>query len=276
MLPTLKINDEVKQTLGSVDIQIIESEKQPIRTVDKQTIGKMLPNVIMHVAKDVGILDVDKYSLIRTVDIIGRYYSALSLTEIKLAFELLMVGELDQHLPQSYGQPDKNHYNKFTPEYVTKVLNAYKRRKNKAIIKLVNNQPKQEALPKPKKLVFSDFLNELLVRYNAFTLGKYIPYMRPYPVLAFFKHIGISKSIPEYNKKLLEKEYQLQLGSDKKTHEKQKLKIGDEYSLIIHISAENQFYNEKIEELFNYIKKKEINLKKIIDEIKRTSSAIDQ
>ena len=85
------------------------------------------------------------------MDIIKRYYSQLTLTDLKLAFELATTGELDDYLPKdSKGKPDKNHYQNFNADYFAKILNAYKRKQSEVVEKAYN------AVPKPKKEISPD------------------------------------------------------------------------------------------------------------------------
>ena len=43
----------------------------------------------------------------------------------KSAFEMLSIGELDEFLPKNQGQPDKNHYQSFSVEFITRILKAF-------------------------------------------------------------------------------------------------------------------------------------------------------
>lgn len=88
------------------------------------------------------------YMQTRLIDILRRYYSQLTLADIKLAFELAVTGELDAYLPRdAQGNPDKKHYQQFNADYFGKVLNAYTRRLNDVFHKVYS------AAPEPKPIV---------------------------------------------------------------------------------------------------------------------------
>ena len=75
----------------------------------------------------------------------------MTLSDIKLAFELATTGELDDYLPKdSKGKPDKSHYQNFNADYFAKILNAYKRKQSEVVGKAYN------AVPRPKKELSPD------------------------------------------------------------------------------------------------------------------------
>lgn len=88
------------------------------------------------------------YMQTRLIDILRRYYSQLTLADIKMAFELAVTGELDAYLPRdAQGNPDKKHYQQFNADYFGKILNAYTRRLNDVFHKVYS------AAPEPKPIV---------------------------------------------------------------------------------------------------------------------------
>ena len=74
----------------------------------------------------------------RLTNIIAKYYPKLTIAEIKLAFEMLIIGRLGQI----------EHYQQLSVDYVCKVLNAYKILQQKAFANAVKLQSK----PVPKSL----------------------------------------------------------------------------------------------------------------------------
>lgn len=106
----------------------------PIKALPKEVIRDKFEHLSVYIPKDVGITrwNDDKamqYDRVRFYDIVTKYYSDLSVEEVKLAFELASVGELDQFLPQSNGRADRSHYQSFSVEYITKILNAFREHK---------------------------------------------------------------------------------------------------------------------------------------------------
>lgn len=147
---------EVAKALNPVEKYIFAaSTKTQISEIDDETLVDKLANMLKYIAMDVGfiipqITDDWQYIQARILDILKRYYSNFTLSDIKLAFELATTGELDEFLPKDkQGNPDKNHYQQFNAEYLSKILNAYKRKQNVVIDKAfkVLPEPKGEMTP---------------------------------------------------------------------------------------------------------------------------------
>lgn len=142
---------EVAKALNPVEKYIFAaSMKTQISEIDDETLVTKLANMLKCIAMDVGfiiprITEDWQYIQARTLDILKRYYSNFTLSDIKLAFELATTGELDEFLPKDrQGNPDKNHYQQFNADYISKILNAYKRKQNVIIDKAF------KVLPEPK------------------------------------------------------------------------------------------------------------------------------
>lgn len=114
---------------------------QDLKTAGRNT--ESLKKLGLQIAKDAGIRSVSSYEIGRFIQIIQEYYSDLDETEIRLAFDMLMVGKLDEYLTlDKYGQPDTSHYQSFSVAWITKVLNAYKKRKNEMKSRQIENEQK--------------------------------------------------------------------------------------------------------------------------------------
>lgn len=101
------------------------------------------------VAKDIGLrLNEDKdwdARLLRLAQIMCRYYQGFSVADVKMAFELLITGELNEYLPKDrFGNPDKDHYQNFSIDYFCKVMNAYKGFRAKVLAKANSMVPEPE------------------------------------------------------------------------------------------------------------------------------------
>lgn len=93
------------------------------------------------------------YMQTRLIDILRRYYSQLTLADIKMAFELAVTGELDAYLPRdAQGNPDKKHYQQFNADYFGKILNAYSRRLNDVFHKVYSAAPEQKPIVTPEMM----------------------------------------------------------------------------------------------------------------------------
>ena len=145
---------EVAKALTQVEKYVFDaSTKTQIAELDEKVFAEKAAQILRFVAMDVGYnipanAQDWAYIQVRLLDIIKRYYSQLTLSDIKLAFELATTGELDDYLPKdSKGKPDKAHYQNFNADYFAKILNAYKRKQSEVVEKAYN------AVPKPEKKI---------------------------------------------------------------------------------------------------------------------------
>lgn len=142
---------EVTKVLDAVETYILESSsKSPISSVAPKQLSGLLGKVFRKVAADMSIKtnDAAGWSIVQTrlALYVSRYYSFLSVSEIRLAFELALVGELDAYLPKdAQGMPDRKSYGRLDVEFMTRVLNAYKRRRTDVLRKAYNAVPPTEA-----------------------------------------------------------------------------------------------------------------------------------
>ena len=143
---------EVAKALNPVEKYVFAaSTKTPIAEIDDAKLVENLSLLFKRIAIDVGYIIPQNendwnYIQSRLLDILKRYYSDMTLADIKMAFELATTGELDEYLPKDkQGNPDKNHYQQFNADYFAKILNAYRRKQNGVIHKAY------KALPEPKK-----------------------------------------------------------------------------------------------------------------------------
>lgn len=90
-----------------------------------------------------------QYIVVRLADVLKRHFYDLTIEDVKTAFELLTVGDLDNYLPTNgSGEPDRSHYQNLNAEYLCKVLRAYKKRRDVAYTNIKAAQPKtQKVLP---------------------------------------------------------------------------------------------------------------------------------
>lgn len=170
---------EVAKSLSGVEKYIFAaSTKMQIADIDDGTLVAKLANMLKYIAMDVGfiipqITEDWQYIQARTLNILKRYYSNFTLSDIKLAFELATTGELDEFLPKDkQGNPDKNHYQQFNAEYLSKILNAYKRKQNVVIDKAF------KVLPEPKTTFTPAMIREFEIQRqwrnrNIFLCYKY-------------------------------------------------------------------------------------------------------
>lgn len=151
---------EVAKSLSGVEKYIFAaSTKMQIADIDDGTLAAKTGQMFRFIAMDVGyIIPTNSedwaYICTRLLDILKKYYSQMTLADIKLAFELATTGELDDYLPKdNQGNPDKKHYQQFNADYFAKILNAYRRKQNEVIHKAYKALPelKKELAPEEKR-----------------------------------------------------------------------------------------------------------------------------
>lgn len=162
---------EVAKSLSGVEKYIFAaSTKTQIAEIDDDTLVAKTGQMFRFIAMDVGyIIPTNSedwaYICTRLLDILKKYYSQMTLADIKLAFELATTGELDDYLPKdNQGNPDKKHYQQFNADYFAKILNAYRRKQNGVIHKAYKAvpEPKKELTPEEKRY----YHNQSVARYR--------------------------------------------------------------------------------------------------------------
>jgi len=140
----------VMNALGPVDRSVfLASTAKTIAEYDNVELAKDLAKALKFIAKDVGVRSTDEsdqgYMVVRLCEILKRYYYWLTLRDFRMAFEMSITGELDDYLPKGRdGQPDRGHYQQFNAEYVCKILNAYRLRRDEVLKKAYNAMPEPE------------------------------------------------------------------------------------------------------------------------------------
>lgn len=140
----------VINALDSVERSVfVASTDRLIEEYTGVELAQELARALTWIAKDIGFRSNDEserqYLVIRTSEILKRYYSQFSLKDFRLAFEMSLTGELDDYLPKGRdGQPDRGHYQQFNAEYICKILNAYKARRAGVLNKAYEAMPKKE------------------------------------------------------------------------------------------------------------------------------------
>ena len=129
--------------------RLSRTEQIIIKSGASQTVGAMqdteltaaLAKMLEFITMDIGLKKPSDYTewqfcIVRFAEFLKRYNQDLTLDDVKTAFELLTVGELDEYLPKnSNGEPDRAHYQTFNFEYYAKVFKAYKKKRSWAIVK---------------------------------------------------------------------------------------------------------------------------------------------
>lgn len=131
----------VMGALGPVEKAVfLASTAKTIAEYDAAELAAELATALKWICKDVGYRSPDEsdrqYLVIRTAEILKRYYSNLTLKDFRMAFEMSITGQLDEFLPRNRdGKADRGHYQQFNAEYVCKILDAYALRRGSVLKK---------------------------------------------------------------------------------------------------------------------------------------------
>lgn len=168
-------SNKIKQ-LSKVDQRIFAESTRKLISEEESEEKKIehLGIIFIGVCSDFG-LNAPERSAVKSVfssifDVVDLYFNDLSFAEVKLAWRLLAVGELDNYLPKDrYGNPDKNHYGSLNVDYVTKVLKAYRKRKADMMSKTTALLPdKPKATPEQERAFLNVQANNFI-----FAIMKY-------------------------------------------------------------------------------------------------------
>lgn len=168
-------SNKIKQ-LSKVDQRIFVESTRKLISEEESEEKKIeyLGIIFIGVCSDFG-LNAPERSAVKSVfssifDVVDLYFDDLSFAEVKLAWRLLAVGELDNYLPKDrYGNPDKNHYGSLNVDYVTKVLKAYRKRKADMMAKTTALLPdKPKATPEHERAFLNAQANNFI-----FAIMKY-------------------------------------------------------------------------------------------------------
>lgn len=168
-------SNKIKQ-LSKVDQRIFVESTRKLISEEESEEKKIeyLGIIFIGVCSDFG-LNAPERSAVKSVfssifDVVDLYFDDLSFAEVKLAWRLLAVGELDNYLPKDrYGNPDKNHYGSLNVDYVTKVLKAYRKRKADMMSKTTALLPdKPKATPEQERAFLNVQANNFI-----FSIMKY-------------------------------------------------------------------------------------------------------
>ena len=200
-----KISDVVNSLVGPDKFIFAASLKIPISEIDDETLIEKTSQMFKFIAIDVGYrIPTDivewQYTCTRLVDVLKSYYSDLTLTEIKLAFEMGTVGKLNEWLPKdSQGNPDKNHYQQFNADYFAKIINAYRNKRNSVFAKAYDALPQQDNITDEQKKYYSDSIKSgLIISYLEYKYRGKVIDMSPISQMLYYNllaKVGLADAI---------------------------------------------------------------------------------
>lgn len=172
----------------------LASTAKPIYEYEATELTKELQTALKWIAKDTGYKAADdsefSYIVIRCVEILKRYYDNLTMKDFRMAFEMSLTGALDAYLPKTRdGLADRGHYQRFNAEYICKILNAYKMRRDNVMNKAYEKMPFVEKPKEPTDMAYYDkqLRSSLIEDYNRYKETKQFPNWTPVRVMLFHK-----------------------------------------------------------------------------------------
>jgi len=246
-----KDNEIVKKGAVTVDDRISDTMNgRKVSTIDNSFAIDEFKSLLLGIRELIGIKEISKNTAVVFYDFISKYHRDMTMQEIKLAFELLVVGELDSYLPQKNGVADRNHYQMFSMEYVSRVLSAYKKRRSRIKIK-------KHTLPMPKmdkdeiKKNFRKTIVQVFEEYRDY--GTEIFFLNPKLVVKELNNCGLKIDVEEVTNERINEHFEKLINSDNK---RLRRKLKEEHSrlgesLTARIKVTNDVYDSAIKEKFN-------------------------
>ncbi len=154
------------------DIQELKLS-QVVKHFDPESIRVAIGKTISLILRDIGIkIYPDKYLQKRIIHYLVEYYQDCSLSEVKTAFELAIIGSI---------KVNTEHYQNFDIPYLTRILNAYRE------YRAFNNAQMSAPLPpsnQQKNIHYSEvqYFKRLSEVFNLLSAGKKVFFI---PVLAY-------------------------------------------------------------------------------------------
>lgn len=112
---------------------------QPISELPEAVQVQKIGALLIGVFGDLGISrKPEREDGARFMQLVVEHFGELGVSDMKAAFELYILGELDGHLPRDKNAPRGvlHHYQQFSGAFYIQVLRAYKRKKSEAVMDL--------------------------------------------------------------------------------------------------------------------------------------------
>lgn len=202
--PVNKILQSVSLHNSTFNYMQMASKRESIleRKDDKTQVSDFFI-LISQINREIGIkVQLEQNDLIRLWDITTKYFSDFSLSEIKLAFEFMVIGEIDAFLPKDReGNPDKNHYQYLSVEFYSRILRAYKRKKEKLITTIQTKHPTQilQLNDSEKRVNREQYVSIILDWLAEYQNGGKPNIFLPSVTLKEFNLIGLTEESVEVN-----------------------------------------------------------------------------
>ncbi len=178
------------------DLILFQSVTNPkIKELGRQAVDKLRIYLTM-IHRDLGIKKTDDLNIIRIIDLINKHFNFLTIDEIKLAFEYLMLGTLDKYFPKINNSDitkpihDTSAYGNLSPQYFIKVIRAYRSYKNTILQKY---EPKIQKVSFDYNLLEISINHNLIENFNKYKKTNKLDFIIPRIVFDKLKKIGLIK-----------------------------------------------------------------------------------
>lgn len=128
--------------------------------------------IVKGASRDMGIhQEPDTWDKTRFVDVLREYFQGMSTVDVKNAFELYVLGDLDAYLPKDKSGKPIGHFQKWSMQFYVAVLRAYRMRQLEAkrdvsgkLELLLNEHREAERDPYDDRCLFLETLKGLIVQ----------------------------------------------------------------------------------------------------------------
>jgi hypothetical protein len=225
-----------------------------MKDLEHGELGQLVAKNVPYIVKDLGITqwknEEKQYELIRFTSVLKDYYGDLTFAEVRLAFELLLTGQLDDHLPKSRGQADRGHYQNFSLEFVNKVLLAFRLQRNKVWGKAMQEDRTEKQTTEEEKRAATEQMRLYILKVfdQMKKTGEYEGFTVTIPVYMFLQQARVlgNMEVTELDRKMALVETRAKTGAYGRAHVKEE---DGEVQTRAKIRAMDREIKEKFEEL---------------------------
>lgn len=171
---------------------LMAASRKQVRDYTTQELVDELKAFIPALCRDLGMQRTpDQYDQTRFFQTLTDHYADLTLSDVKVAFEMHMLGELDGH----YGDRKPHHYQMFSFEFYTAVLRAYRQALKELQVRVTQDinanirlLEQREVNPGIGKLALVHLVREATKEY--FVSGNWEVLISP-PVARMLQRLGL-------------------------------------------------------------------------------------
>lgn len=136
---------QIEGKLSGSEMAIFRASTEvQIKDMDSVRLAQELREAMKWIVRDIGYrytsAEDEQYIVVRFAAVLSKHYSNLTIKDVKLAFEMLVVGDLDERIKPE----DRKHYGQLSMDYICRILNAYQYVRSSAIQKGYDAAPQKE------------------------------------------------------------------------------------------------------------------------------------